>query len=326
MDGDPPAPQRGRRDKEGIASLGSRRGGFGLPQRQAKEHHKIGKTNIAIPKWYQSLGMEQRVDKLEQDGSSLVSGQQQIPEKMTEMFENMRMQMEQALHHQGGNGEGTSTQAPSKAIMGRPSVNGGPSLLSYTPKLVKLDFPRFNGGEDPTSWLCRADQFFQFHATPEAEKVALASFHLEGDAQLWYQLLKQESPTITWDVFQEGLNARFGPTQFYDFFGELTKLQQVGSVRDYWTQFEKLLAKVGQLSQPQQVSCFVSGLKDSIKADVLIGKSASLSAANNLARLYEARNMSQLKVASIDKLNLSTKRDSGNYRPFLSVRKCHQRS
>ncbi|TXG64146.1 hypothetical protein EZV62_011140 [Acer yangbiense] len=207
------------------------------------------------------------------------------------------MQMEQAPHQQGGNGEGTSTQAPSKAIMGRPGDNGGPSLPSYTPKLVKLDFPRFNGGEDPTSWLCRADQFFQFHATPEVERVALASFHLEG------------------------LNARFSPTQFYDFFRELTKLQQVGFVRAYRTQFEKLLAKTGQLSQPQEVSCFVSGPKDSIKADVLAGEPSSLSAAISLARLYEARNMSQRKVASIDKLNLSTKRDSGNYWPFSSGQK-----
>jgi hypothetical protein len=50
---------------------------------------------------------------------------------------------------------------------------------------VKLDFPKFNGGEDPTSWLCRAE-----YETPPVYQVALASFHLEGEAQLWYQLLQ----------------------------------------------------------------------------------------------------------------------------------------
>lgn len=96
---------------------------------------------------------------------------------------------------------------------------------------MKLDFPRFNGLEDPTSWVCQADQFFEFYQTSEEEKVPLASFNLEGDAQLWYQLLKEESPIITWEDFIQGLHSRYGPTQYQDFFGDLTKLQQTGSVR-----------------------------------------------------------------------------------------------
>lgn len=35
------------------------------------------------------------------------------------------------------------------------------------------------------SWVCRVEEFFQFHRTPNEERVALASFHLVGDAQLW---------------------------------------------------------------------------------------------------------------------------------------------
>jgi hypothetical protein len=58
------------------------------------------------------------------------------------------------------------------------------------------------------------------------DQVALASFHLEGEAQLWYQLLQQETEIVTWEIFRNGLLARYGPTQFYDYFGELTKLQQ----------------------------------------------------------------------------------------------------
>ena len=62
---------------------------------------------------------------------------------------------------------------------------------------MKLDFPRFNGIEDPTSWICCAEQFFRFHETPIEDQVALASFHLEGEAQLWYQLVQQEAETLT---------------------------------------------------------------------------------------------------------------------------------
>ncbi|GMY10691.1 disease resistance-like protein DSC1 [Fagus crenata] len=90
-----------------------------------------------------------------------------------------------------------------------------------------------------------------------------------------------------------GLLARYGPTQFYDYFGELTKLQQTGSVRDYQSRFENLLAKAGHLPPARQVSCFISGLKEGIKADVLAGRPVDLSTAIGLARLYEARNLSQ---------------------------------
>ena len=98
---------------------------------------------------------------------------------------------------------------------------------------------------------------------------------------------------MTWKEFQDGLDFLFGVTKFQDFFGDLIKLQQVGLVQDYQTQFEKLLAKVGYLPSNCQVSCFISDLKESIKVDVLAGCPATLSTTISLARLYEARNTSQ---------------------------------
>ncbi|XP_043725863.1 uncharacterized protein LOC122672458 [Telopea speciosissima] len=166
------------------------------------------------------------------------------------------------------------------------------SQQSYLPKIVKLDFPRYNGGDDTITWIYRVEQFFAFHQTPEEERVALASFHLEGEAQLWYQLYKQSDGGVTWADFCEGLHARFGLTPFQDFFGELAKLQQTSSVRDYQAKFERILSKVGQLPPNRQISCFVSGLRDNIKVDVLAAQPATLSSAIGLARLFEAKNLS----------------------------------
>lgn len=96
--------------------------------------------------------------------------------------------------------------------------------------------------EDPTSWICRVEQiFFQFHATPLEEQVVLASFHLEGEAQLWYQLLQQENALMTWEVFRVGLLACYG---------ELAELQQTSLVKEYQSKFEQLLAKAGYLPFP----------------------------------------------------------------------------
>jgi hypothetical protein len=42
---------------------------------------------------------------------------------------------------------------------------GGPNQTessNFFPKVAKLNFPKFNGSEDPTSWVCRVEQFFEF--------------------------------------------------------------------------------------------------------------------------------------------------------------------
>ena len=98
--------------------------------------------------------MDQRVERLEETVNSLQSNQQQILERLSEMFNKLSTmstnhEEEEASHgsgrkyNWGGHLDGSHT-------------NG--SNQSYAPR-VKLDFPKFNGGEDPTSWLCRAEYF-----------------------------------------------------------------------------------------------------------------------------------------------------------------------
>lgn len=69
------------------------------------------------------------------------------------------------------------------------------------------------------------------------------------DTQLWYQLLKEETPFINWENFKQSLQNRYNPTQFRDFFGDFTKLQQIGLDREYQTQFERRLIHAGRLTK-----------------------------------------------------------------------------
>ncbi|KAK0574086.1 hypothetical protein LWI29_018007 [Acer saccharum] len=101
---------------------------------------------------------------------------------------------------------------------------------------------------------------------------------------------------VSWDDFKEGLNLKYGPNQFLDFYGEFTRLQQTGTVQDYQDKFEKLLAKASPLELPRQVSSFVGGLRDSIRTDVRANKPQTLATAIGLARLYEARDLGHRKV------------------------------
>jgi hypothetical protein len=63
---------------------------------------------------------------------------------------------------------------------------------------------------------------------------------------------------LEWEALKEGLHVRYGPTQFDNFFGDLTKLRQTGTVHDYQSEYERLLSRAGRLSVAQQVGGFIS--------------------------------------------------------------------
>ena len=50
---------------------------------------------------------------------------------------------------------------------------------------MELEFPRFKGG-DPTSWMFRAIQYFEYYQVHDTSKVMHASYHLDDDALIWF--------------------------------------------------------------------------------------------------------------------------------------------
>lgn len=59
------------------------------------------------------------------------------------------------------------------------STNPAPSP-SPTPHLhhIKLKVPRFNG-TDPSGWVFKITQFFEYHATSDQDGLTIASFYME---------------------------------------------------------------------------------------------------------------------------------------------------
>src|SRR4051812_25200046 len=58
--------------------------------------------------------------------------------------------------------------------------------LTYPLPRMKLDVPKFDGTDAP-GWIFKISQFFDYHQTPEAERLTVASFYMEGPALGWYQ-------------------------------------------------------------------------------------------------------------------------------------------
>ncbi|CAL1391412.1 unnamed protein product [Linum trigynum] len=157
-------------------------------------------------------------------------------------------------------------------------------------KLARLEFPTF-AGEDPTVWFSRVEQFFEFQAIPEGQKVSLASYHLEGDANQWWQWLRRtyraDGIPITWESFSSELWARFGPSAATGFDEILSHIKQTGSLKDYQTEFERLGNRVRGWSQQALVGTFLGGLKPEIAEGIRIFNPRTLREAISLARVRE---------------------------------------
>lgn len=152
-------------------------------------------------------------------------------------------------------------------------------MSSYMPKLV--DFT----SHDWQWW--RSNKLV---AQAESWRVPVASFHLQGDALLWYQLLKQHMDVITWKEFRDELHS-FWSSSILPFFFKRTCEVAANWVRaGPLDMIQKFLYKVGHLPQAWQVSYFISGLQEPIQTDMRAGKMTALSAAIGFvqtARLYK---------------------------------------
>ena len=89
------------------------------------------------------------------------------------------------------------------------------------------------------------------------------------------------------DALLRAVELHYGPTQYDNPRAQLFKLKQTSSVVQFHTAFMTLANRVEGLSDAALMDCFVSGLKDGIKRDVLAREPDSLLRAVALAKLYD---------------------------------------
>lgn len=153
---------------------------------------------------------------------------------------------------------------------------------------LKLDVPRFDGS-DPLGWIYKINQFFEYHRTPDSDKITIASFHMEGRALAWFQWMNTTEQFPSWSAFLNALRTRFAPSQFEDPSGALSKLTQTGTVAQYLSDFEDLANCTAGLPSTFLLSCFISGLTPEIRREVQAHQPATMVQAAGLARLQEEK-------------------------------------
>jgi hypothetical protein len=141
---------------------------------------------------------------------------------------------------------------------------------------VRLEFPCFDGKEDPLPWLNRCETFFRGQGTPEDRQMWYAAMHLTDAAQLWYARLKLTAGTPSWRRFVQLVHQRFGPPLTESPLGELVLLRRVGTVQEYTDQFLALACRDADLSDHQLVQIYTADLSNPLKTDVTLRRPATL--------------------------------------------------
>ncbi|XP_075660010.1 uncharacterized protein LOC142629848 [Castanea sativa] len=128
---------------------------------------------------------------------------------------------------------------------------------------MKLEFPRFCG-EEPASWIYKANQYFKYYRIPKHEKLMMASFHMDGEALVWFQEGEDAGVFGNWEALVQALLIRFRSTTYDDPMEPLTRLRQTSIVAMYKGEFKVLSNRIKGLSPTHKLSCFLSGLKDKL--------------------------------------------------------------
>ena len=135
----------------------------------------------------------------------------------------------------------------------------------------KVDMWKFDG-KDLLTWINQMENFFEIHQIQYGQKVTMASLYLELDQFIWYHWLythrRKKGLTVSWSIFTKELQVLYRNNVTENFFSQLAKLQQIGSVMYYIQQFQNLSLRVDTIIEENLNDLFLGGLKDHIQHEV----------------------------------------------------------
>jgi hypothetical protein len=230
--------------------------------------------------------MDARVEALEEGMDEVRSALIDVQVTMKESYANIIALMEKHLGKKvtsdeaSGNGEiPTSSGTPEKKDS--PRSGGGVHddvTMEFRRSAKRVELPSFDG-EDPAGWISRAEVYFKVQGTTPEVKVSLAQLCMDGPTIHFFNSIIRENEDLTWEELKEALLERYGGHGEGDVYEQLSDLRQGGTIEDYITEFEYLVAQIPKLPEKQFRGYFLHGLKPEIK-----GRVRSLAALGEMSR------------------------------------------
>jgi hypothetical protein len=136
-------------------------------------------------------------------------------------------------------------------------------------RLPRVDVSKFDGS-DPTGWVTQMEHYFSlYNITDDLAKLWYGVLHLDQECWQWWQWRKtSRQGYIAWTQFVTELYQRFNTDTNH--LGHLTKLKQSGIVEDFIAAFEHMAFRTKGMTDAFFRECFINGLKEEIRAHVLM--------------------------------------------------------
>lgn len=173
--------------------------------------------------------LEEAISRLSQGQASLTQNHTSLNTKMDSIHTSLNSKIDSILDRLAA--IIVTLPSPSSPTHHSPSPVHRPHM--------KLNVPRFDG-HDPLGWIIKISQFFDYQGIPEHEHLIIASFYMDGPALSWYQWMSRNGFSPSWPTMLQALELRFAPSFYDDPQGALFKLQQIGTISEYLTEFERL--------------------------------------------------------------------------------------
>lgn len=167
--------------------------------------------------------------------------------------------------------------------------HGSNDDLSWT-RLPKLNFPSFDG-DNPKLWLSRTTNFMEFCRVPAYMWVKLASMHIIPPASRGLPSVEARLKSCSWNEFAQLLLDRFGREHHELLVRQFLSIKQTGSVADYIESFsalvDQLIAYEARSDPLHYTMRFIDGLREDLRAAVLLQRPSDLDTAFVLAQLQD---------------------------------------
>jgi hypothetical protein len=137
-----------------------------------------------------------------------------------------------------------------------------------------VDVTKFDGS-DPTGWVTQMEHYFSlYNIIDDLAKLRYGVLHLDQERWQWWQLRKtSRQGYIAWTQFVTEIYERFDMDTNH--LGHLTKLKQSGTTKEFIAAFERLAFQTESMTDAFFQECFISGLKEDIRAHVLMDRPSS---------------------------------------------------
>lgn len=141
-------------------------------------------------------------------------------------------------------------------------------------------------------WLYVMEQVLEYYKTNMEQRLRFAAMYLNGSLLQWYRWLLRSSKGVlpSWVEFEKGIILKYGRLSVVEHSGELSKLKQEGADYDrYQEEFINLSSQIQELPKDYLVGCFISGLRDQVKYELISKKPTTVMEAMRLAQVEEEK-------------------------------------